>query len=72
MAELSEKEKNEAKEIALTNYMATKGLSARGKTGTTVSAKSCSGCFDICDCKDGGLAGTGAGIGGAAAGAWSV
>ena len=68
MAEISEKEKLEAAEIALTNYMAKKGLSARDATEDI--ARGC-GCFDMCDCKGGGLAGTGAGVGGATAGGWA-
>ena len=68
MAEVSEKEKLEAAEIALTNYMAKKGISARGTTGDI--ARGC-GCFGVCDCKGGGMACTGAGIGGATAGGWA-
>lgn len=71
--ELSKDQKAEAADVAIKNFMSQRGIASRGTTEDTEKARGCSStCGRVCNCYSGGFWATGAGVGGATAGAWSA
>ena len=71
--EINKEQQEVSAKLAIKNFMSQKGIASRGEAADEEQARGCMDtCGDVCNCYDGGLLGTGAGVGGATAGAWTA